>query len=137
MVVGVPKDHPTKGDPGLTLVEAQSHFSMWCMFPAMLMATNDVRKRDKDIENILFNKETIAVNRKHSIATPLSQRLCRTRKDSNPLRVVIPTHVIIADLIHTHIDLILVYCVLQRTHGGCRHSKSSAPTATARCGRGT
>ena len=28
MVVGVPKDHPTLGDVGLTLVEAQSHFSI-------------------------------------------------------------------------------------------------------------
>jgi len=26
MTIGVPKDHPTIGDSGLTLVEAQSHF---------------------------------------------------------------------------------------------------------------
>ena len=26
MTIGVPKDHPTIGDAGLTLVEAQSHF---------------------------------------------------------------------------------------------------------------
>lgn len=62
MAVGVPADHPTKGDPGLTLTEAQAHFSMWCMFPSALLATNDVRKRDKDIEAILLNPETIAVN---------------------------------------------------------------------------
>ena len=36
---------------------------MWCMFPTMLMATNDVRLRDPDIEAILLNNETIAVNR--------------------------------------------------------------------------
>mmetsp|Transcript_135734 Transcript_135734/g.220877 ORF Transcript_135734/g.220877 Transcript_135734/m.220877 type:complete len:164 (+) Transcript_135734:2-493(+) len=35
---------------------------MWCMFPSMLMATNDVRLRDKDIEYILLNNETIAIN---------------------------------------------------------------------------
>ena len=62
MTVGVPKDHPTAGDPGLTLVEAQSHFSLWCMFASLLLATNDVRKRDAAIENILFNPETLAVN---------------------------------------------------------------------------
>ena len=65
MVVGVPADHPTKGDPGLTLVEAQSHFSLWCMFGAMLMATNDVRLRVKAIEGILMNPETIAINREY------------------------------------------------------------------------
>jgi hypothetical protein len=26
MTIGVPRDHPTIGDSGLTLVEAQSHF---------------------------------------------------------------------------------------------------------------
>ena len=62
MIVGVPKDHPTLGDPGLTLTEAQSHFSMWCMFPTILMATNDVRLRDANVEKILLNKETIAIN---------------------------------------------------------------------------
>ena len=62
MIVGVPADHPTKGDPGLTLTEAQSHFSMWCMFPTILMATNDVRLRDPAIERILLNNETIRIN---------------------------------------------------------------------------
>ena len=62
MIVGVPADHPTVGDAGLTLVEAQSHFSMWCMFPTILMATNDVRKRDPEIESILLNGEAIAIN---------------------------------------------------------------------------
>ena len=62
MIVGVPKDHPTAGDTGLTLTEAQSHFSMWCMFPTILMATNDVRLRDAHIERILLNKEAIAIN---------------------------------------------------------------------------
>ena len=33
------------------------------MFPTMLMATNDVRLRDPDIEKILLNTETIAINR--------------------------------------------------------------------------
>ena len=62
MVVGVPKDRPTLGDPALTLVEAQSHFSLWCMAQAVLVATNDVRLRDESIERILLNPETISVN---------------------------------------------------------------------------
>jgi hypothetical protein len=31
----------------LLQVEAQSHFSLWCMHGSLLLATNDVRKRDK------------------------------------------------------------------------------------------
>lgn len=62
LVVGVPPDHPTRGNPGLSLVEAQSHFSMWCMFGSLLMATNDVRQRNASVEAILLNNETIAVN---------------------------------------------------------------------------
>eukprot|EP01047_Picozoa_sp_COSAG01_P075820 COSAG01_NODE_13115_length_1633_cov_2.013038_2_plen_114_part_00 len=62
MVVGVPPGHPTAGDPGLSLVEAQSHFSLWCMFSSLLFATNDVRKRDPEIERILLNNETLAIS---------------------------------------------------------------------------
>ena len=46
----------------MTLIEAQSHFSMWCMFQSPLVATNDVRLGDKDIDAILINPETIGVN---------------------------------------------------------------------------
>jgi alpha-galactosidase len=60
--VGVPKDHPTSGDPGLTLIEAQTEFSVWCILPAPLYATNDVRERDPDVEAILLNPEAIAIN---------------------------------------------------------------------------
>ena len=56
------KNRPTIGDPGLTLVEAQSHFSLWAMAQSILVATNDVRERDPQIEQILLNPETIAVN---------------------------------------------------------------------------
>ena len=48
---------------GLWLTSVVDCCSMWCMFPTMLMATNDVRLRDPDIEAILLNNETIAVNR--------------------------------------------------------------------------
>jgi alpha-galactosidase len=42
--------------------QAQSTFSLWSMFSSMLMATNDVRSRNTDIEAILLNKEVIRVN---------------------------------------------------------------------------
>jgi len=63
LVVGVPQNRPTVGDPGLSLIEAQSHFSLWCMFPSPLVATNDVRLRDESIEGILMNPETINVTK--------------------------------------------------------------------------
>jgi hypothetical protein len=53
---------PTTGDPGLTLVEAQTEFSVWCILPAPLYTTNDVRERDLDVEAILLNPEAIAIN---------------------------------------------------------------------------
>ena len=48
---------------------------MWCMFPTMLMATNDVRLRDPDIEAILLNNETIAVNRTNPSYTDQSPEM--------------------------------------------------------------
>ena len=46
----------------MTLTEAQAHFSMWAMFSSLLLATNDIRERNPDIEGILMNKEVIAIN---------------------------------------------------------------------------
>ena len=62
LAVGVPPNHPTVGDPGLSLVEAQAHFSLWAMLGSILLATNDVRERNASIERILLNPEVIAVN---------------------------------------------------------------------------
>ncbi len=62
LVVGVPPGHPSSIDTGLSLIEAQSHFSLWSMFASLLYATNDVRKRDSAIERILLNNESIAIN---------------------------------------------------------------------------
>ena len=62
LVVGVPRGHPSAIDPGLTLTEAQSHFSLWCIFGSLLLATNNVSQRDPAIEAILLNDEAIAVN---------------------------------------------------------------------------
>ncbi len=42
--------------------ENKSHFTMWCMMAAPLVAGNDLRVMDKDVLEILTNKEAIAVN---------------------------------------------------------------------------
>jgi len=50
------------GNPGLTLTESKSHFSLWCMLAAPLMAGNDLREMTPEILKILTNKEAIAVD---------------------------------------------------------------------------
>lgn len=50
------------GNEGLTWDENVTHFSMWAMLAAPLMAGNDLRNMDKDVKKILTNKEVIAIN---------------------------------------------------------------------------
>jgi len=47
---------------GLTVAENRSHFSIWCMLAAPLIAGNDMRKMDENTRSILTNKEVIALN---------------------------------------------------------------------------
>ena len=47
---------------GLTIAENRTHFSIWCMLAAPLIAGNDMRKMDESTKDILTNKEVIAVN---------------------------------------------------------------------------
>ncbi|NOR88013.1 MAG: glycoside hydrolase family 27 protein [Bacteroidales bacterium] len=50
------------GNKGLTINEARAHFSMWCMLAAPLMTGNDLKNMSKEIQEILVNKELIAIN---------------------------------------------------------------------------
>jgi len=50
------------GNPGLNHEENITHFSMWAMLAAPLMAGNDLRSMNKEVKEILSNKEVIAVN---------------------------------------------------------------------------
>lgn len=50
------------GNGGMTKDEYITHFSMWAMLAAPLMAGNDLTKMDKDTKEILTNKEVIAVD---------------------------------------------------------------------------
>ena len=47
---------------GMSVPEDRTHFSMWCMLAAPLMAGNDLRKMSKETQSILTNKEVIAIN---------------------------------------------------------------------------
>jgi alpha-galactosidase len=47
---------------GLSVAENRTHFSMWCMLAAPLIAGNDMRKMDESTKNILTNKEVIALD---------------------------------------------------------------------------
>ena len=47
---------------GMSLSEDRSHFSMWAMLAAPLIAGNDIRKMTDEVKEILTNKEVIAVN---------------------------------------------------------------------------
>jgi alpha-galactosidase len=50
------------GNGNLTLVECRTHFSLWCLLAAPLMAGNDLRTMTDDIIAILTNEEVLAVN---------------------------------------------------------------------------
>jgi Alpha-galactosidase len=50
------------GNGGMTHDEYVTHFSMWAMLAAPLMAGNDIRSMDKETREILTNKEVIAVD---------------------------------------------------------------------------
>lgn len=50
------------GNGGMTTEEYKTHFSLWCMLAAPLMAGNDLRDMTKETVDILTNSEMIAIN---------------------------------------------------------------------------
>jgi len=50
------------GNGGMSTTEYRSHFSLWCILAAPLMAGNDIRSMTPEIAEILKNKEVIAVD---------------------------------------------------------------------------
>jgi alpha-galactosidase len=50
------------GNGGMSATEYRSHFSLWAMMAAPLMAGNDVANMDEATRSILLNKEVIAVD---------------------------------------------------------------------------
>ena len=50
------------GNGGMTTDEYKTHFSLWAMVAAPLIAGNDVRNMPPDIKDILLNHDVIAIN---------------------------------------------------------------------------
>jgi alpha-galactosidase len=63
------------GNGGMTKEEYRTHFSMWAMFSAPLLAGNDVSNMTADTKEILLNKEVIAIDQ-----DPLGQQARRVKQ---------------------------------------------------------
>jgi alpha-galactosidase len=50
------------GNGGMTPAEYRSHFSLWAIMAAPLMAGNDIAKMDESTRSILLNKDVIAID---------------------------------------------------------------------------
>jgi alpha-galactosidase len=50
------------GNGGMTTEEYKTHFSLWCMVAAPLLAGNDIQNMSAETKSILLNKEMIAVD---------------------------------------------------------------------------
>ena len=50
------------GNGGMTITEYRSHFSLWSILAAPLMAGNDLRSMSREVAEILTNREVIAVD---------------------------------------------------------------------------
>ena len=66
------------GNGGLTTTENQSHFSLWAILAAPLMAGNDLDAMTPEVHDILTNKEVIAVDQ-----DPLGREGVRVRHQDN------------------------------------------------------
>lgn len=50
------------GNGGMNAAESRTHFTLWAMLAAPLLATNDIRAMSEETRSILLNREVIAVN---------------------------------------------------------------------------
>jgi alpha-galactosidase len=66
------------GNGGLNETENRSHFSLWAMLAAPLIAGNDLRSMTPEVKEILTNKEVIAVNQ-----DPLGHEGARVKKNGD------------------------------------------------------
>jgi alpha-galactosidase len=63
------------GNGGMTKEEYRTHFSMWAMWSAPLLAGNDIANMTADTKEILLNKEVIAIDQ-----DALGQQASRVKK---------------------------------------------------------
>src|SRR3954452_1233598 len=50
------------GRPGLSLTESRTHFTLWALMAAPLLAGNDIRTMSADVSAILRNPRLLAVD---------------------------------------------------------------------------
>lgn len=70
------------GTKGLTEIESRSHFSMWAIMAAPLIAGNDIRNMPKFVMDILMNREVITIDQ-----DPLGRQGVKVWDNSNGLCV--------------------------------------------------
>lgn len=66
------------GNGGMTNIEYRSHFSLWAILAAPLIAGNDLRDMKHEIHDILTNKEVISIDQ-----DPLGREGRRVHKDGD------------------------------------------------------
>ena len=66
------------GNGGMTITEYRSHFSLWAILAAPLMAGNDLRSMTPEVKEILTNREVIAVDQ-----DPLGAQGRRVKRDGD------------------------------------------------------
>jgi alpha-galactosidase len=66
------------GNGGMTNTEYRTHFSLWCLLAAPLMAGNDLEKMSSETLEILSNKEAIAIDQ-----DPLGEQATQIVKQDN------------------------------------------------------
>jgi len=66
------------GNGGMTVAEYRAHFSLWAILAAPLLSGNDLRDMKPEIQEILTNKEVIAIDQ-----DKLGRQGRRVRKDGD------------------------------------------------------
>lgn len=66
------------GNGGMTTEEYRTHFSLWAMWSAPLLAGNDIANMSAETKEILLNKEVIAIDQ-----DALGQQARRVKKDGD------------------------------------------------------
>ncbi|HYA48769.1 MAG TPA: glycoside hydrolase family 27 protein [Burkholderiales bacterium] len=66
------------GNGGMTDAEYRTHFSLWCLLAAPLMAGDDLRTMTSATRDILTNKEVIAIDQ-----DPLGRQAAKVRDDGD------------------------------------------------------
>ena len=66
LALGLPPNVPHRGDPGLSVIESQTHMAIWCIMASPLIINYNIfdgpGRVDPEIEKIVMHDEAIAIN---------------------------------------------------------------------------